>query len=82
VQSALKLSVKMNKKGELSINVIIIAILALVVLVTLVIIFNQQIANVLGGFGGISKGAVDEANKLPGELFGENPESGSGSGTS
>ncbi|MBS3141187.1 hypothetical protein J4405_03525 [Candidatus Woesearchaeota archaeon] len=71
---------KMTKKGELSINVIIVAILALIVLVTLVIIFNQQIANVLGGFGSISRGTVDQANNLPEKLFGED-DSDSSAGT-
>ena len=65
---------KMTKKGELSINVIIIAILALVVLVTLVIIFNQQISGLFGSFSSLSKDTTELANNLPDKIFGETPE--------
>jgi len=61
----------MKQKGDMSINVIIAMLLALIVLITLVVIFREQISNLVNGFTGISKGTIDEANKLPGELFSE-----------
>ncbi len=46
----------MNKKGDLSINYVIITILALMVLIVVALIFRQQITGFIQNITGISGG--------------------------
>jgi hypothetical protein len=63
---------KLSRKGEWSITVIAGTVLILIVLVTLIVVFREQIANLMGGFTGLSNNVIDGSKDLNfGELTGE-----------
>jgi hypothetical protein len=54
----------MNKKGEVSLNFMIMLIIAVVVLFVILIIFRQQVVNFVGEIGGLITGYGDKATDL------------------
>ena len=52
------------KKGDLSFETIVIAILALVILVILIIVYHKQIAELFGSFGELIKGTTGAAKDI------------------
>lgn len=54
----------MNKKGDLTINTIILTILALLVLIVLAIAFRSQIADLFGAFSNLIKDALGLSSQV------------------
>ncbi|MBS3166647.1 hypothetical protein J4403_00380 [Candidatus Woesearchaeota archaeon] len=46
--------IKSSKKGELSLETVIIAIIALIVLITVILIFSKQISNAASSLFGVA----------------------------
>lgn len=59
----------MNKKGDLTINYIVITILALLVLVVVAIIFREQIVNFIDTIRGLTGGLNTDIQKAGEELI-------------
>ena len=58
----------MKKKGELTLNYIILMIIALVVLIVVLVIFREQIGNFVSTIRELITGYGDEATKSIGNL--------------
>lgn len=54
--------IKMNKKGDISINTIVVAALSITVLIIMIFIFRNQIGNISGGFTTIGSDAKQNIN--------------------